>query len=120
MWRFKENIPYVPSPLYYMVRDGGIITALDASTGKLLKEGRTREALGEYYASPIAADGKVFLSSGEGKITVLKAGPQWDVLSVSDLNDEIRATPALDRGRIYLRTRSSLYCFGAARLARLR
>ncbi|MCC7157334.1 MAG: PQQ-binding-like beta-propeller repeat protein [Bryobacterales bacterium] len=125
VWRFKKNIPYVPSPLvykdiYYMVRDGGIITALDASTGKLLKEGRTREALGEYYASPVAADGKVFLSSGEGKITVLKAGPQWDVLSVNDLNDEIRATPALDRGRIYVRTRSSLYCFGAARQARLR
>jgi hypothetical protein len=84
-WRFKKNLPYVPAPLVYrdvffMVRDGGIITSLDAATGRLLKEGRTREALGEYYSSPVAADGKVFLASAEGKITVLKAAAEWEVL----------------------------------------
>lgn len=119
-WRFKKNLPFIPAPLVYrdvffMVRDGGIITSLDAATGKLLKEGRTREALGEYYASPVAADGKVFLSSGEGKMTVLRAAPQWEVLQVNDLGDEIHATPALGDGRIYVRTRGVLYCFGAAR-----
>lgn len=118
-WRFKKNLPFIPAPLvykdvFYMVRDGGIITSLDAATGKLFKEGRTREALGEYYASPIAADNKVFLSSGEGKITVLKAAPQWDVLSVNNVGEEIRATPALSGGRVYVRTRGSLYCFGSA------
>jgi outer membrane protein assembly factor BamB len=119
-WRFKKNLPFIPAPLlyqdvYYMVRDGGIITSLDPATGKLLKEGRTREALGEYYASPIAADGKVFLASGEGKMTVLQAGADWQVLAVNDLGDEIHATPALSEGRIYVRTHSSLYCFSAAR-----
>ncbi len=119
-WRFKKNLPYIPAPLVYnnvffMVRDGGIVTSLDATTGKLLKEGRTRDALGEYYASPVAADGKVFLSSGEGKITVLTAAPQWEVLKVNDLDDEVHATPALSGGRIYVRTRGVLYCFGAAR-----
>ena len=59
-WRFKKNLPYIPAPLvydgvYFMVRDGGIITSLDPATGKLLKEGRTRDALDEYYASPVAA-----------------------------------------------------------------
>jgi EF hand len=54
-WRFKKNLPYIPAPLvyndvYYMVRDGGIITSLDPATGKLLEEGRSREAIGEYYA----------------------------------------------------------------------
>ena len=98
-----------------MVRDGGIITSLDAATGRLLKEGRTREALGEYYASPVAADGKVFLASSEGKITVLKASAEWEVLQVNDLADEVHATPALSEGRIYVRTRSALYCFGALR-----
>jgi outer membrane protein assembly factor BamB len=78
----------------------------------LLKEGRTRDALGEYYASPVAADGKVFLASTEGKITVLKAAAQWEVLRVNDLGEDVHATPALSEGRIYVRTRGMLYCFG--------
>jgi outer membrane protein assembly factor BamB len=118
LWRFKKNLPYIPAPLVYnnvffMVRDGGIVTSLDASTGKLLKEGRTRDALGEYYASPVAADGKIFLASGEGKISVLKAAAQWEVLSVNDLGEEVHATPALSGGRIYVRTHGMIYCFGA-------
>jgi outer membrane protein assembly factor BamB len=117
-WRFQKNLPYIPAPLvyrdiYYMVRDGGIVTSLDAATGRLLKEGRSREAMGEYFASPVAADGKVFLASGEGKVTVLKAGGEWEVLAVNDLAEEIHATPALSEGRIYVRTRGTLYCFAS-------
>jgi len=117
-WRFKRSLPYIPAPLvyqdvYYMVRTGGIITALNLSTGEVLKQGRTIDAPGEYYASPVAADGKLFLASEEGKMTVLKAGAQWEVLGVNNLGEEIHATPALSQGRIYVRTRSSLYCFGA-------
>ena len=98
-----------------MVRTGGIITSLNPATGELLKEGRSREALGVYYASPVAADGKVFLASEEGKITVLNAAAKWEVLGVNDLGEEIHATPALSEGRIYVRTRTSLYCFGTSR-----
>lgn len=117
-WRFRKNLPFVAAPLIYqdviyLVRDGGIITTVDPSTGQLLKEGRTKEALGQYFASPVAADGKVYLASTEGKVTVLKAGGQWEVLGVSDLGDEIYATPALGDGRVYVRTRGALYCFGA-------
>ena len=120
LWRFKKNLPFIPAPLvyrgvYYMVRSGGIITSLDPATGKLLKQGRTREALGDYHASPVAADNKVFLSSLDGKITVLKAAGDWQLLGVNDLQDEIHATPALSGGRIYVRTHSSLYCFSASR-----
>lgn len=116
-WRFKKNLPYIPAPLvyqgvFYLVKDGGIITSLDPATGTALKQGRSLEALGEYYASPVAADNKIFLVSVEGKITVLKAGAQWDVLQVNDLGEEIHATPALAGGRIYVRTRSAVYCFG--------
>jgi outer membrane protein assembly factor BamB len=115
-WRVKKNLPYIPAPLlyrgvFYMVKDGGIVTSLDPETGRLLKQGRSPEALGEYYASPVAADGKVFLASGDGKVTVLKAGAEWDVLQVNDLGEEIHATPALAGGRIYIRTRSAVYCF---------
>ena len=118
LWRFKKNLPYIPAPLVYqdvlyMVKDGGIITSLDAATGRPLKEGRSPQALGEYFASPVAADSKVFLANVEGKITVLKAGGQWEVLGVNDLGEEIHATPALSGGRIYVRTRSAVYSFGA-------
>lgn len=119
-WRFKKNLPYIPAPLvyqdvYYMVRTGGIITSIDPATGRLLKEGRSRDAMGEYYASPVAADSKLYLASAEGKVTVVKAAAEWDVLAVNDLDEEIHATPALSGGRIYVRTHSGLYCFGVSR-----
>ena len=117
IWRFQKNLPYIPAPLIYqgvlyLVKTGGIVTSLDPATGRPLKEGRSLGALGEYYASPVAADGKVFLASVEGKITVLKASAQWEVLGVNDLGDEIHSTPALSGGRLYVRTRGSIYCFG--------
>jgi outer membrane protein assembly factor BamB len=117
LWRFKKNLPYIPAPLLYqdvlyLLKDGGIVTSLDAKTGEALKTGRSADAIGEYHASPIAADGKVYLASVDGKVTVLKAGGQWDVLGTSDLAEEIHATPALNGGRIYVRTKGSLYCFG--------
>jgi outer membrane protein assembly factor BamB len=118
-WRYKKGLPFIPAPLvykdvFYMIRDGGIISALNPATGQLLKEGRSSEALGDYYASPVAADDKVFLANTEGKMTVLKAGASWQVLKVNDLGEEIHATPALSGGRIFVRTRGSLYCFGTA------
>jgi outer membrane protein assembly factor BamB len=117
IWRFQKNLPYIPAPLIYqdvlyLVKTGGIITSLDPANGRALKEGRSLGALGEYYASPVAADGKVFLANVEGKITVLKASAQWEVLGVNDLGDEIHSTPALSGGRLYVRTRGSIYCFG--------
>lgn len=119
-WRVQKNIPYIPAPLlyqevYFQVKTGGIITSLDPATGRMLKQGRSPNALGEYYASPVAADGKVFLASTEGKITVLKAAGEWEVLTVNEMGDEISATPALSNGRIYVRTRGALYCFSVAR-----
>ena len=88
-WRFQKNIPYIPAPVlyqnvFYMVKTGGIVTSLDAATGKLLKEGRTPGAPGEYYASPVAADGKVFIASTEGKVSVIRAAGEWEVLGVND------------------------------------
>jgi outer membrane protein assembly factor BamB len=118
-WQLQKNIAYIPAPLlyqgvYYMVKTGGIITSLDPATGRILKVGRSPGALGEYYASPVAADGKVFLANTEGKISVLKAGAQWEVLTVNDIDDEVNATPALSDGRLYVRTRGALYCFKSA------
>jgi outer membrane protein assembly factor BamB len=109
----------VPSALLYqgvlyLVKKGGIATTLDPETGVILKQGRLKDALDSYYASPVAADGKVFFVSEAGKVAVVRAGGKdWEVLSVNDLGEECYATPAIASGHIYIRTRSSLYSFGS-------
>lgn len=117
MWRYQKSLPNVPSPLFYqdvlyLLKEGGIFTALDPKTGAVIKQGRLREAPGDYFSSPVGADGKVYTISEEGKVTVLKAGGDWEVLATNDLGDLCHATPAIAGGRIYLRTHNSLYCFG--------
>ena len=117
-WKFHRGIPQLPSTLYYqdvlyMITDSGILTTLRPSTGEVLKQGRIRTAADNYYAAPIGSDGKVYFASKSGVITVLKAGPDQQILSTSELDDEIYATPAISGGRIYIRTRSSLYAFGS-------
>ena len=70
-----------------------------------------RDAIDTYYSSPVAADGKVYTASETGKIAVLRAGPDWEVLAVNDLGENIYATPALAEERIYIRTSNALCCF---------
>jgi outer membrane protein assembly factor BamB len=118
LWRVKRNVPYIPAPILYegvlyLVKDGGIITTLDLKTGAILKQGRTEGAIGQYYASPVAAEGRLFLANVAGKVSVVQAGASsWEVLAVNDLGENIRATPALSGGRIFIRTEKSLFCFG--------
>jgi len=117
LWRFSKSIPDVPSPLYYggalwLVRTGGIATSLNPKTGEIFKQARLTGALDGYYSSPVGADGKVYMSSDSGKISVLKAEPQWEVMAMNDLGEDIYATPAIADSRLYVRTGSALYCFG--------
>lgn len=117
-WRVKKGYPNVAAPLLYndvlyMVKTGGIITSLNPQTGEVLKTGRSESAIEEYYSSPVAADGKVFMISESGKVTVLKAESQWVILAVNDLAEEIWATPAIANGTIYVRTRGALYAFSS-------
>jgi outer membrane protein assembly factor BamB len=116
MWRYQKSLPNAPSPLLYkdilyLMKEGGILTSLNPATGVVLKQGRLREAPGDYYSSPVAADGKVYTVSEEGKVTVLRAGGDWEVLATNDMDDICHATPAIAGGKIYLRTRNTLYCF---------
>lgn len=119
LWRYDKGFAgVVPSPLLYdgilyVIKNGGILTAFDAATGEVLKAGRVAGALGGYSASPVAADGKVFLISEEGQAAVLGAGREWKVLAVNDLGEAAFATPALSGGRIYVRTADALYGFGS-------
>jgi outer membrane protein assembly factor BamB len=117
LWRYEKSfVAVVPSPLYYegvlyVLKNGGLLTSFDAKTGSVGKAGRVTGALGAYSSSPVAAEGKVFIASEEGKVTVLKAGVEWDVMQVNDLEEGCYATPALADGSIYLRTDDALYRF---------
>ncbi len=117
LWRYRKSLPNVPSPLLYnhvlyLVKDGGVATTLNPKTGEVLKQARLQGALERYWASPVAADGKVYMLSEACKLTVLKAGGEWDPLAISDLDDTCFSTPAIADSRLYIRTRSALYAFG--------
>jgi outer membrane protein assembly factor BamB len=116
LWKNSKTLPNVPSPLIYQdvlytLKEGGIFTSFHPKTGEVLKQARLQNALGTYYSSPVAADGKIYLANEDGKTVVLKAGAQWEILNVNEFDAGIKATPAITGGRIYLRTHNALYCF---------
>ncbi len=116
-WKYQRSVPQLPSPLLYqnvlyMINDGGVLSTFDPETGALLQQTRVRGAIDHYFASPVAAGGKVYLVSQSGVVSVLNAAGKPEVLAVNELDDECYATPAIADGRIYVRTRSALYCFG--------
>jgi outer membrane protein assembly factor BamB len=116
-WRYQKPVPQVPSTLLYkgvlyMINDSGILISFDPASGKVLKQGRLMGAIDKYFSSPVAADDKIFVIGEGGAVSVLKAAGEWEVLAVNELDDECFATPAIADGRIYIRTRNTLYCFG--------
>ncbi len=121
VWKYEKSfIAVIPSPLHYkgvlyVLKNGGLLTSFDPKTGNVEKAGRLDGAIGGYSASPVAAEDKIFVASEDGKVTVVKAGVQWDVLQVNDLDEPCYATPALADGSIYLRTDNALYRFGKPR-----
>lgn len=117
LWRYEKSFNnIIPSVLayqgvLYVVRNGGILTTHDAGAGHVIRTARIEGALGGYSASPVAADGKLWLASEEGKVAVLRAGGRWEVLAINDIGESCYATPALSQGVIYLRTGEALYAF---------
>ena len=116
-WRYQKPVPQVPSTLLYkgvlyMINDSGILISFDPATGNIIKQGRLHGAIDKYFASPVAADDKVYLIGQGGQVSVLKAMGEWEVLGVNELDDEVYSTPAIADGHIYIRTRSALYAFG--------
>ena len=120
VWKQTRGLPYVPSPLYYrghvyLVKDGGMVSCFDAKTGTPAYQQERLPAQGSYYASPVAADGRVFLASLQGKLTEVKAGGEKpEVLHAADFGEAIAGTPSLVGDTLYLRTKSKLMAFGPA------
>lgn len=113
-WSYDKDTPYVPSPLlyqgglYFLKSNSAILTRLDAATGEKHFSERL-EPLSNVYASPVAADGRVYVVSREGVTAVLQAGRELKVLSVNTLEDGFDASPALVDGDIYMRGKKWLY-----------
>ena len=89
-WTYHRGIPQLPSPLIYenvlyMVNDnGGIVTMLNPESGELLKQGRLPGGSDTFYASPVAGDGKVYISSEKGQVLVLPPGPNLEPIAVNE------------------------------------
>jgi outer membrane protein assembly factor BamB len=112
-WEIQQGIPETPSLLHcwgklYLLRDGGLLTCLEAATGKELFRERIG-ASGQYTASPIVAGDKLIVASVAGVVTVIQVEDKLRVLARNDFDEKIFATPAVVGNTIYLRTADHLY-----------
>jgi len=110
------NGPDVPTPVtdgkyFYIVNDRGIMWCLDARTGAEIY-GQQRIKPGTYSASPVLADGKIYVTNEDGVTTVVKAGPSFEVLAENALGDYCLSSPAISNGQIFIRTAHNLYAIG--------
>lgn len=116
-WKQKRGAATVSSPLFYrgriwVVQDGGRVTCLDARTGKPVFEQERLDADGGYYASPVAANGKIYFASTRGTISVVEVGNTLKVLARNKLSERAAATPAIADNKLYVRTEKHLWAFG--------
>jgi len=112
-WSYDRDTPYVPSPLlyrgglYFLKSNSGVLTQLDARTGEVRYTERL--SIPNVYSSPVAADGRVYVTGREGETVVLEAGPAPKVLATNPLPDAVDASLALVDSEIYLRGAKHLY-----------
>lgn len=115
VWSLAKATPYVPSPLllgerlYFYSGNTAILSAADAKTGRLLLDAVRIEGLGGVYASPVAADGRIYLVGREGKTVVLRHGESLETLATNSLDDQFDASPALVGDDLFLRGHRHLY-----------
>jgi outer membrane protein assembly factor BamB len=117
LWRSSKLFADVASPLVYqnvlyLLKDGGLLTGLDPDTGEVLWRERVAESGSRYFASPVAADGKLFLVGEDGKASVVKAGRVFSRLGLNDLGENCYATPAIGGKFLLIRTLRTLWAFG--------
>lgn len=104
--------PFVSDGRMLLLKSGGIMTVFGTADGKPLGGPRRTGRATNYFASPVAGDGKIFLAGEDGRVTVLKNDATYEQLAVNDLQEGIVATPALGDDALYVRTREHIYCIG--------
>src|SRR5262249_24884506 len=113
-WKATRGVPTRPSPLLvedrlYMISDKGIATCLDAITGKQLW---TERLGGDFWASPLCADGQIFLCDEEGKTHVVKPGPRFESIAINSLEGGCMGSPVAVGDALLIRTKAHLCCVG--------
>jgi outer membrane protein assembly factor BamB len=118
-WSKQRGGPYMPTPIVYgdylyTCANSGVVTAYNAKTGERIYQQRLggKGSAYAFTASPVAADGKLYFTSEDGEIFVIKAGPTYEVLSVNKLGEVILATPAISQKMLIVRTINHLYGIG--------
>jgi outer membrane protein assembly factor BamB len=117
-WKYTKGTPYIPSPLLYGQRlyftqtNVGILTCLDALTGLPVFERTRLPDINSLYGSPVAADGKIYITSRDGVTLVLRDGEKFDVLATNKLDDHFDASAAIVGRELFLRGMKHLYCLG--------
>ena len=116
-WTTNKHLPYVSSPLcydgrVYAMKNGGLASCYDAKSGKILYQAERIDAAGDYYSSAIGADGRIYIASQQGIVSVLAAGDTFTVLARNQIGEQVFATPAVLDGCIYLRTEKHVFAFG--------
>ncbi len=115
-WRHDKGVVSVPSPLavggyLFALKDGGVITCFDAKSGAVLWQQRL-PARGNYFASPVAGEGKIYVVSEEGEVSVVAAKPAYELIATNSMGGRTMASPAISGGRVFIRTDEHLYCVG--------
>ena len=116
IWSVDRDTPYVPSPLlhdgllYVLKGNSGVLTTFDVRTGTRRYGPERLSGIRNVYASPVAAAGRLYVTSRDGKTIVLRAGSTYEVLAINALDDGFDASPAIVDGEIYLRGQQFLYC----------
>jgi outer membrane protein assembly factor BamB len=114
VWTREGAGPYMPTPivyggLVYVLKNQGILTAWDLRTGEKKYEERLPGVVSGFSASPVAADGKLYLSSEDGDVHVVRAGPRFEVIGVNRMDEAIMATPAIAGGLMLVRGEKTLF-----------
>jgi outer membrane protein assembly factor BamB len=117
VWSMTGRGSYMPTPLVYngnlyVLANNGLFDAYDLKTGKELYRQRLPLVGSGFSASPIAADGKIYLSNEDGEILIIKAGEEFEQVSTNSMGELLMATPALSEGVMYVRSASSLFAIG--------
>jgi outer membrane protein assembly factor BamB len=116
-WSKTGRGSYMPTPLayrgiLYVLANNGVFDAYDPVTGDEIYRQRLPLVGSGYSASPVAADGKIYLSNEDGEMLVIEAGPEFHHIATNSMGETIMATPALSGGAIYVRAASTLFAIG--------
>jgi outer membrane protein assembly factor BamB len=113
-WRTSKGSPYTPTPIvygdvFYACADNGVLTAYDAGSGERIYQERLPSS---FSASPVAADGKLYLASEDGDVFVVRAGRKFELLATNPMGQALMATPAISQGMMVIRSENYVYAIG--------